>query len=150
MDHSEDAQARLDEITKRRRQAADGASRGRHRGWDGAGAVAMICGFAALDLPVSSGPQLALFGVAVVAALACFTRAGRRGKALLHPSQLTARFWALLGGTALVAAALVLGGLWLLSGTDLPVRNTLMGVVLVVLIAAAEPLYRALLRRALA
>jgi hypothetical protein len=140
--------ASLAEIAKRRSQVMDGASRGRHRGWDAAGLLTAVAGFAAQDLPVPSALRLTLFGVAVVAALACFTRAGRRGKAVMHRTQLTGRFWAVLGGLSLTAGAAVGAGVWLFGETDLPVRNTLLGVLTAVLIAAGEPLYRALLRRA--
>ncbi|GAA5085449.1 membrane protein implicated in regulation of membrane protease activity [Thermocatellispora tengchongensis] len=147
MDHIEDAQARLTEIAKRRDQALDGASRGRHRGWDAAGALAMIAGFAALDLPAPSALQLGLFAVALVAALTCFTRAGRRGKVVMHQSQMTGRFWAVLGGFALASGVLAFAGIWLVNRIDIPLRFTLVGVLLAVLIAVTEPLYRALLRR---
>ncbi|MFB4266069.1 hypothetical protein [Nonomuraea sp. GTA35] len=150
MNHTDDAQARLAEIAKRRSQVIDGASRGRHRGWDAAGMIAMIAGFGALDLPVASGLSLGLLGVAMVAALVCFTRAGRHSRAVMHPSQLTGRFWAVLGGCALAAGALTFAGMWLVGRSDLPLRNTLIGVLLVVLVVAGEPLYRALVRRAAA
>ncbi|MBC6457484.1 hypothetical protein [Actinomadura sp. HBU206391] len=147
MDHIEDAQADLAEIAKRRNQAADGASRGRHRGWDATGMLTMIAGFAALDLPASPALQLALFGVALAAALTCFTRAGQRSKAVMHQPQLTGRFWAVLGGFALAACVLTLAGMWLLDRIDIPLGYTLIGVLLAVLSAVTEPLYRALLRR---
>lgn len=143
----EDAQAGLAEIAKRRNQVIDGASRGRHRGWDAAGMLAMIAGFAALDLPAPSALQLSLLGVATVAALVCFTQAGRRGKALIHQSQLDGRFWAVLGGSALVFGVLAFGGMRLIDQIDLPLSHTLFGVLFVILIAASEPVYRALLRR---
>ncbi|MEV1173784.1 hypothetical protein [Nonomuraea sp. NPDC049784] len=150
MSHAEDAQASLTEIAKRRNQVIDGASRGRHRGWDATGMLAMIAGFAALDLPVPSALKLSLLGVALVAALACFTRAGRRSKAVMHQSQLTGRFWAVLGGVALAAGALAFAGMWLVERIDIPLRYTFMGAILAALIAAAGPLYRALLHRATA
>jgi hypothetical protein len=40
--------------------------------------------------------------------------------------------------------------MWLVGRSDLPLRNTLIGVLLVVLVVAGEPLYRALVRRAAA
>jgi hypothetical protein len=89
MSSIEDARARLDEIARRRNQVIDGASRGRHRGWDIAGMLAVVAGFAALDLAVPSAMD-----------------------------------WA-----------------------DVPLRNTIMGVGLVAMIAAVEPAYRALLHR---
>ncbi|MGR6923484.1 hypothetical protein ACU635_55285 [[Actinomadura] parvosata] len=147
MNHADDAQAGLAEIAKRRDQVLDGASRGRHRGWDAAGMVLMVAGFAAMDLPMGKGPQLALLLVALVAALACFTQAGRRSRAVLHASALTGRFWAVLGGCALAAGALVLATVWLIDGSDFPLRNTVTGVVLAVIVAAGEPLYRALVKR---
>ncbi|GIF76451.1 hypothetical protein [Asanoa siamensis] len=147
MDQVDEARAGLAEIAKRRNQVVDGASRGRHRGWDAAGAVAMIAGFAALDLPLPPAAQLTLLGVATVVALACFTRAGRRGKVQLHRSQLTGRFWAVLGGLALATGAVAYGGLWLADRTDLPLRYTLVGVLLTALVAAGDPLYRTLQHR---
>jgi hypothetical protein len=147
MDHFEDAQADLAEIAKRRNQVIDGASRGRHRGWDATGMLAMISGFAALDLPGSPALQLSLFGVAVVAALVCFTRAGQRSKAVMHRSQVTGRFWAVLGGFALVSGVLSCAGILLVDRIDFPLRHALLVVLLVVLIAAGQPLYRSLLRR---
>ena len=144
MNQTDDAQARLTEIAKRRNQVIDGASRGRHRGWDATGMLAMIAGFGAQDLPVSSALQLTLFGVALAAALTCFTRAGQRSKAVMHQSQLTGRFWAVLGGCALVAGALAFAGMWLVDRIDIPLRYTLFGVLYAVLIAVTEPLYRAL------
>ncbi|SDQ90735.1 hypothetical protein [Thermostaphylospora chromogena] len=143
----DDARAGLAEITKRRNQVIDGASRGRHRGWNAAGMLAMIAGFAAMDLPASSVLQLSLFGVAMVAALVCFTQAGRRGKALIHQSQMDGRFWAVLGGSALVFGVLAFGGLRLLDHSGLPLSHALFGVLFTVLIAVTEPVYRALLRR---
>jgi len=147
MNHTEDAQARLAEIAKRRNQVIDGASRGRHRGWDATGMAAMIAGFAALDLPVAPALQLSLFGVALVAALTCFTRAGQRSKALMHQSQLTGRFWAVLGGFAIAAGALTLAGMWLVEQIDIPLGYTLLGVLIVALIVVTQPLYRLLLHR---
>lgn len=150
MNHTDDAQAGLAEIAKRRDQVIDGASRGRHRGWDATGMVAVIAGFAALDLPVPSALQLSILGVAVVGGLTCFTLAGRRSRAVMHQSQLTGRFWAVLGGFGLAAAVLAFAGMWLVGQIDLPLRHTLFGVILAVIVAAAEPLYRALMRRATA
>ncbi|MFC5827822.1 hypothetical protein [Nonomuraea insulae] len=150
MNHTDDAQAGLAEIAKRRNQVIDGASRGRHRGWDATGMVAMIAGFAALDLPVPSALQLSILGVALVAGLTCFTIAGRRSRAVMHQSQLTGRFWAVLGGMALAGAVLAFAGMWLVDRIDFPLRHTLIGVVIAVIVAAAEPLYRALMRRATA
>jgi hypothetical protein len=150
MNHIENAQASLAEIAKRRSQVVDGASRSRHRGWDAAGLLAMIAGFAAQDLPVPPALQLTLFGVATVTAVSCFTRAGQRSKTVLHRTQLTGRFWAVFGGLALVAGALAFAGVRLVNQIDLPLRNTLIGVLLVGVLAAGEPLYRALLRRATA
>lgn len=150
MDRSEDAQARLEEIAKRRNQAIDGASRGRHRGWDATGIAAMIAGFAALDLPVPPVLQLSLLGIALVAALTCFTRAGRRSKALMHHSQVTGRFWAVVGGFALAFAALVSAAMALVDQLEVPLRHTLIGVLVAVLIVATQPLYRVLLHRATA
>lgn len=150
MNHIEDARAGLAEVAKRRNQVIDGASRGRHRGWDATGMVAMIAGFAALDLPVASALQLILLGVAMVAALTCFTRAGQRSKVVMHKSQLTGRFWAVLGGFALAAGALAFAAMWLVDQIDITLRYTLIGVLLAVLIAATEPLYQALLHRATA
>jgi hypothetical protein len=147
MNHIEDARAGLAEVAKRRNQAIDGASRGRHRGWDATGMLAMIAAFAALDLPGSSVLRLTLFGVGMVAALVCFTRAGRRSTVVMHQSQMTGRFWAVLGGMALGAGAVSLAVMWLVEQIDFPLRNTLAGVLFVVLVAAAEPLYRVLLRR---
>lgn len=147
MNQTDDAQARLTEIAKRRNQVIDGASRGRHRGWDATGMAAMIAGFAAMDLPVASALQLSLFLVAMVAALACFTRAGQRSKALMHQSQLTGRFWAVIGGFAIAAGALTLAGMWLVDQIDVPIPYTLLGVLLVALITATQPLYRVLLHR---
>ncbi|PZG02771.1 hypothetical protein [Micromonospora deserti] len=146
MSHIDDAQARLAEVTKRRNQAIDGASRGRHRGWGTQ--LAMIAGFAALDLPVPPALQLSLFGAAAVAALICFTRAGQRSKAALHRSQLTGRFWAVLGGFALAAGVLAFVGMWLVNRIDSPLHNTVLGMLLAALVAAGEPLYRMILRRA--
>jgi hypothetical protein len=85
MNHIEHTQASLAEIAKRRNQVIEGASRGRHRGWDAAGML------------------------------------------------------------AIVAAAM-----WLFDQTDLPLRNTLAGVLLAALVATGDPLYRALMRRAAA
>jgi hypothetical protein len=150
MNHIEDARASLEEIAKRRNQVVDGASRGRHRGWDATGMLALVAGFAALDLPVPPALQLSLFGVAMVAALTCFTRAGQRSKAVMHRSQLTGRFWVVLGGTALAFAALSFAGTWLVDQIDIPLRNTLLGVLLAALITATQPLYRVLLHRATA
>ncbi|WP_043638548.1 hypothetical protein [Nonomuraea candida] len=150
MSRTDDAQAGLAEIAKRREQAIDGALRGRHRGCDAAGSVAMIAGFAALDLSASAGLRNGMLGVALLAALVCFTRAGRQGRAVMHQSQLTGRFWAVLGGFALAAAVLAYAGMWLATRTDLPLRHTAIGVVLVVLIAVSGPLFRKLTRRATA
>lgn len=147
MNSIEDARASLDEIAKRRNQVIDGAARGRHRGWQAAGMLATVAGFATLDLPVTSALRLTLAGVAAVAALTCFTMAERRGQAVIHRSQRTARFWAVLGGLAIAAGALTVGGLRLMDWLDAPLFNTIMGVVLVAVIAAVEPVYRALLRR---
>ncbi len=150
MNHIEDAQAGLAEVAKRRNQAIDGASRGRHRGWDATGMLAMLAAFAALDLPGSSVLRLTLFGVGMLAALVCFTRAGRRSTVVMHKSQMTGRFWAVLGGMALAAGALLFGLMWLVDQTGIPLRSTLVGVLFVALIATTEPLYRLLLRRATA
>ncbi|GAA1319704.1 hypothetical protein [Pseudonocardia xinjiangensis] len=147
MNHIEDAHAGLAEVAKRRNQAIDGASRGRHRGWDATGMLAMLAGFAAMDLPVSEALGLALFFIGMVAALICFTRAGRRSTVVMHKSQMTGRFWAVLGGMALAAGALLFGLMWLVDQTDIPLRSTLVGVLFVVLVAAGDPLYRVLLRR---
>lgn len=147
MNHTEDAQARLTEIAKRRNQVIDGASRGRHRGWDAAGMAAMIAGFAAMDLPAGPALQLSLFGVALVGAMVCFTRAGLRSKAVMHQSQLTGRFWAVIGGFAIAAGVLVLAGTWLVDQIDFPLRHTLLGVLLVALLVVTRPLYRVLLHR---
>jgi hypothetical protein len=147
MNHIEDAQAGLEEIAKRRNQVIDGATRGRHRGWDATGMVVMLAGFATLDLPGPLALQLSLFFVAVVAALTCFTRAGRRAKAVMHRSQLTGRFWAVLGGVAAVSGALALGGLWLVERIDMPMGHTLIGVLIIAYVAVAQPVYRALLHR---
>lgn len=147
MNNTEDAQARLTEIAKRRNQVIDGASRGRHRGWDATGMAAMIAGFAALDLPVAPALQVSLLGVALVAALTCFTRAGQRSKALMHKSQLTGRFWAVLAGIAIGTGSLTLVGKWLVEQIDIPLRYTLLGVLVVALILVAQPLYRVLLHR---
>ena len=147
MNDTEDAQARLTEIAKRRNQVIDGASRGRHRGWDATGMAALIAGFAAMDLPMAPALQLILLGVALVAALTCFTQAGKRSKALMHQSQLTGRFWAVLGGFAIAFGALTLGGMWLVDQIDIPIRYTLLGVLVVALIAVTQPLYRVLLHR---
>ncbi|MCO1657652.1 hypothetical protein [Pseudonocardia humida] len=144
---SEEARARLAEIAERRKQVLDGTTRGRHRGWDTTGLVALVAGFAAMDLPVPMALRLSLFGGAVIAALACFTHAGRHGRVAMHRSQMTPRFWALLAGGALASAALTVAGLRLLDQIDFPLRNTLVGVVLAVFIAATHPLYRALLLR---
>lgn len=135
-------EASLAEIAKRRSQVMDGASRGRHRGWDAAGTLAAVAGFAAQDLPAPSALRLTLFGVAAVAALACFTRAGRRAKVVMHRTQLTGRFWAVLVGLSLAAGAIVGAGAWLFGQADLPLRNTLLGVLIAVLIAAGDPLSR--------
>jgi hypothetical protein len=148
MNDIENAQASLAEIAKRRNQVIDGASRGRHRGWDATGMLATIAGFAAQDLPLPSALQLSLFGVAMVAALACFTRAGQRSKAVMHRSQLNGRFWAVLGGFALAAGVLAFAGMWLVDRIDFPLRYTLLGAILAALVAAAGPLYRVLLPRA--
>ncbi|MBF8185562.1 hypothetical protein ITP53_07395 [Nonomuraea sp. K274] len=150
MDHIEDAQASLAEIAKRRNQVIDGASRGRHRGWDATGMLAGIAGFAVMDLPVPSALQLSLFIVAMVAALVCFTQAGRRSKAVMHQSQVTGRFWAIFGGSALVAGAFAIAGMRLVDQIDIPLRYTLLGVLFAAFVAATQPLYRALMRRATA
>jgi hypothetical protein len=147
VNHTNDAQAGLDEIAKRRNQVIDGAARGRHRGWDATGTITVIAAFAALDLPLSSGLQLGLFGVAMIASLVCFTRAGLRGKAVIHRSQMTGRFWVVLGGFALTAGVVALAGGWLVDRIDIPLSNTLTGVALAVLLAAGQPLYRTLMRR---
>jgi hypothetical protein len=147
MNHTEDAQARLAEIAKRRNQVIDGASRGRHRGWDATGMAALIAGFAALDLPVAPALQLSLMGIALIAALTCFTQAGKRSKALMHQSQLTGRFWAVVGGFAIAFGALALAGRWLVEQIDFPLRHTLLGVLIVALIVVTQPLYRVLLHR---
>lgn len=147
MNHIEDAQAGLEEIAKRRNQVIDGATRGRHRGWDATGMVVMLAGFATLDLPGPLALQLSLFFVAVVAALTCFTRAGRRAKAVMHRSQLTGRFWAVLGGVAAVSGALALGGLWLVERIDVPMGHALIGVLIIAYVAVVQPVYRALLHR---
>jgi hypothetical protein len=147
MDRTEDARARLAEITERRKQALEGTTRGRHRGWDTTGLLATIAGFAALDLPTPMALRLSLLGLALVVALVCFTRAGQHARVVLHPSRMNGRFWAVLAGGALAAAVLTVAGLRLLDALDVPLRNTLTGVVLVVIMAATHPLYRALLRR---
>ncbi|MEE6260578.1 hypothetical protein [Plantactinospora sonchi] len=147
MTQIEDAQASLAEIAKRRNQVIDGASRGRHRGWDATGMAAMLAGFAAMDLPASPALRMTLFGVAMVGALTCFTRAGQRSRATLHRSQLTGRFWAVIGSLAAITGGLAYGGMWLFDQIDLPLGNTLIGALLVAYMAAVEPLYRALLRR---
>src|SRR5262249_48242247 len=131
-------------------QVTDGASRGRHRGWDATGTIAVIAGFAALDLPVPSALQWTLFGVVSVAALACFTRAGQRSKVVMHQSQLTGRFWAVLGGFTLASGVLTFAVMWLVNQIDIPLRHTLIGAILAALIAAGEPLYRMLMQRATA
>jgi hypothetical protein len=146
MDRTEEARARLAEITERRKQALDGTTRGRHRGWDAAGLLVTIAGFAALDLPAPMPPRLGLVGLALVVALTCFTRAGQHAPVALHRSRMTGRFWAVLGGAALAFGALTVAGLRLLDVLDVPLRNTLVGVALAVAIAATHPLYRALLR----
>ncbi|WP_433555461.1 hypothetical protein ACQPWY_23415 [Pseudonocardia xinjiangensis] len=150
MNNIEDAQAGLAEVAKRRNQAIDGASRGRHRGWDATGMLAMLAAFAALDLPGSSVLGLTLFSVGIVAALLCFTRAGRRSTVVMHKSQMTGRFWAAHGGMALAAGAVLFGVMWLVDQADIPLRNTLVGALFVAFMAITEPLYRLLLRRAMA
>ncbi|MGW3342555.1 hypothetical protein ACWDA3_04575 [Nonomuraea rubra] len=147
MNHTDDAQAGLEEIARRRGQVIAGASRGRHRGWDAAGLILMIAGFAAMDLPVARGLQLGLLGVAVVAALACFTRAGHRSSAVIHPSQVTGRFWALLGGCALFGAVFAIVTMWLVRQSGFPLGHTMAGVIFAALVAAGQPLYRAVARR---
>jgi hypothetical protein len=109
--------------------------------------AALIAGFAAQDLPVAPALHSILLGVALVAALTCFTQAGKRSKALLHRSQLTGRFWAVVGGFAIAFGALTLGGIWLVEQIDLPIRHTLLGVLVVALIAVTQPLYRVSLHR---
>lgn len=146
MDQTEEARTRLAEITERRRQALDGTTRGRHRGWDTTGMLTLIAGFAALDLPAPPALPLGLVGVALVVALTCFTRAGQHAQVMLHRSRMTGRFWAILAGTALVFAVLTVAGLRLLDALDVPLRYTLMGVVVAVVLATTHPLYRALLR----
>jgi hypothetical protein len=86
-------------------------------------------------------------GVALVVALTCFTRAGQRSKALMHKSQLNGRFWAVLGGFAIGTGALTLAGSWLVEQIDIPLRYTLLGVLVVALILVTQPLYRVLLHR---
>jgi hypothetical protein len=147
MDQSEEARVRLAEITERRKQALEGTTRGRHRGWDNTGLLAVVAGFAALDLPAPKALQLGLTGAALVVALVCFTRAGQHAPVALHRSQMTGRFWAILAGGALVAAVLTVAGLRLLDTLDVPLRSTITGVALAVFIAVTHPLYRALLRR---
>lgn len=147
MNTLEDAQSSLDEIARRRQQAVDGAARGRHRGWDAAGLAAGLAGFAAMDLPLSETPRLILFAVGTVTALACFTRAGQRGRALVHRSQLTGRHLVLFGGLAVGAGALAFGGTQLLDWLDPPMRHTILGGVLALLLVPAEWAYRAFLRR---
>ena len=147
MDRSEEARVRLAEITERRKQALDGTTRGRHRGWDTTGLLATIAGFAALDLPAPTALRLGLVGVALVVALTCFTRAGQHAQVALHPSRMTGRFWAIFAGVAVVFGVLTVAGLRLLDVLDVPLRNTLTGVVLVVVLALTHPLYRALLRK---
>jgi hypothetical protein len=147
MDRTDDARARLAEITERRKQALEGTTRGRHRGWDTTGLLATVAGFVAMDLPAPMALRLSLLGAALVVALTCFTRAGQHAPVALHSSRMTGRFWAVLAGGALAAAVLTVAGLRLLDALDVPLRNTLTGVVLVVVMAATHPLYRALLRR---
>jgi hypothetical protein len=146
MDRSEEARARLAEITERRKQALDGMARGRHPGWDASGLLTTVAGFAALDLPAPTALRLSLFGLATVVTLTCFTRAGRHARVALHTSRMTGRFWAVLAGAALGFAVLTAAGLRLLDLLDSPLHNTLVGVVLAVVVAATHPLYRALLR----
>jgi hypothetical protein len=59
---------------------------------------------------------------------------------------MTGRFWAIFAGVAVVFGVLTVAGLRLLDVLDVPLRNTLTGVVLVVVLALTHPLYRALLR----
>jgi hypothetical protein len=86
-------------------------------------------------------------GVALLAALTCFTQAGKRSKAIMHKSQLNGRFGAVVGGFAIAFGALTLGGMWLVDQIDIPIRYTLLGVLVVALIAVTQPLYRVLLHR---
>lgn len=144
---SDEARAQLAEITERRKQVLEGTTRGRHRGWDTTGLVLIAAGFAAMDLPAPNALRLGLFLGATIAAIACFTRAGQHGRVAMHRSQLTGRFWLLLAGSAVVAGALTVAGLRLLDQLDFPLRNTLLGVVFAIYLAAAHPLYRVLLRR---
>ena len=146
MNQSEEARARLAEITERHKQVLDGSTRGRHRGWDATGGLAMIVGFAVLDLPAPFALRLALGGVAAVVALAAFTRAGQHAQVALHSSRLSGRFWALMTGTGLVFGALTYLGLQTLDLLDFPLRNTLVGVVLAAVLVITHPLYRVLLR----
>jgi hypothetical protein len=146
MNRSDEARAHLAEITERRKQALEGTTRGRHRGWDTTGLLAVLAGFVALDLPAPSALRLGLVGAALVVAISCFTRAGRYAQVALQPSQLTGRFWAMMGAVALVFGGLTVAGLRLLDLLDIPLPNTLIGVLLVVALAVTHPLYRALLR----
>lgn len=149
MNAADDARSRLDEVARRQEQAVAGAARGRHRGWDTAGLAAGWAGFAAMDLPLPETARLILFAVAALAALACFIRAGTRGRAVVHTSRLSGWYWALLGGMAVGSGAAVLGAVQLVDRLDLPVRNTILGGVLVAIVAGpVEWVHRAVLRRA--
>jgi hypothetical protein len=146
MNSPEEARARLAEITERRKQALDGTTRGRHRGWDATGGIAMIAGFAALDLPAPTALRVCLLGVAAVVSLAAFTRAGQHAQVALHSSRLSGRFWALITGSGLVFGVLTYFGLRMLDLLDVPLRYTLVGVVLAAVLVVTHPLYRVLLR----
>jgi hypothetical protein len=146
MNQSEEARARLAEITERRKQVLDGSTRGRHRGWDATGGLAMIAGFAALDLPAPTAVKLVLFGAATVLALVSFTRAGQYAQVVLDSSRLGGRFWVLMTGSGLVFGVLTYFGLRALDLLDFPLPNTLFGVVLTAVVVATHPLYRTLLR----
>lgn len=148
MNAVEDARASLDEIANRRDQAIDGAIRGRHRGWDATGLLAGWAGFAAMDLPLPEPQRLALFAVGAVAALVCFTRAGLRSRAVVHRSQVAGRFWVILGGLAIASGAFVIAAMQVLEWLDLPVQNTILGGVLVLIVAGpAGWVNRTMLRR---
>ncbi|MEV0649597.1 hypothetical protein AB0I28_30505 [Phytomonospora sp. NPDC050363] len=120
------------------RPAVDGATGGRHRGFDAAGAVLAWASIASLDLPLPESVEFLPLLLGMVAALACFTLAGHRGKAVVHRSRMTTRFWVVLAASAFGAVLLTGATYWVANAVELPVRNTIVGAVLVVSMAVTS------------
>ncbi|GIG67062.1 hypothetical protein [Phytomonospora endophytica] len=148
MSHIDDAKARLDAIGRHQDEVVEAATRGRHRGWDAAGAAAAWAAIASLDVRLSEALGLVAVVGAMAVALVCFTLAGRRGRAVVHRSRMTGRTWLVLGVAMVVAAGGAFGAVRLIERLDVPFGHTILGGVAVAVMAlTSEAVNRAAFRR---